>query len=187
MGMDERDQALAVQNKWLILITLLAAAGLCVSGLLSYWGFMSSEFGMWRGFDCNLVMGSGWAKFLDAMPLAMLGMGAYIIVIMGLMLVGQAEGDRPRKLGWRMLMVMASGLGGASLWLIYLQLIELHSWCGWCVVHNVIGIWFCVWVHRTVPVGNKCDGMKRGVIWRSAILGLGLLGLVIWGAGFEPA
>ncbi len=185
--MDEREEGLGLASKWLVLMTLLAGAGLCLSGLLSYYAFVGHEFVRGERSDCNAVLYGVGGKFLDAMPLAMLGMGAYIIVLIGLMLVGQSEGDGPRRLGWRILLVMGVGLGGASLWQMYLQMFEIGLWCVLCMVLNGMGLWLCYWVFGWMPRGQANGGLTGGGIVGGVLVGLLLLVGVIFGTYFVPS
>jgi uncharacterized membrane protein len=113
-------------------IALLSLLGLIVSGYLSlyklgYLGFIQCTSG-----GCETVQSSRYA-FFGGMPVAVWGVGAYV-VLLTLALIGvQPRWMRERWVALALFGVSAVGLAFTG-YLTYLEAFVIHAWCQWCLV-----------------------------------------------------
>jgi uncharacterized membrane protein len=113
-------------------IALLSLIGLIISGYLSlyklgYLGFIQCTTG-----GCETVQSSRYAFFMG-MPVAVWGMGAYV-VLLTLSLVGlQPAWMRERWVAIALFATSSIGLVFTA-YLTYLEAYVIHAWCQWCLV-----------------------------------------------------
>ena len=113
-------------------IALLSLLGLLVSGYLSlyklgYLGFIQCTTG-----GCETVQSSPYAFFLG-MPVAVWGVGAYL-VLLALALIGlQPRWVAERRVAIALFAVSAIGVAFTG-YLTYLEAYVIHAWCQWCLV-----------------------------------------------------
>ncbi|MBB4636114.1 vitamin K epoxide reductase family protein [Longimicrobium terrae] len=117
-------------------IAVLALVGLLVAVYLSmyklgYLGIIQCQFG-----SCEKVQASRYAFFLGQ-PVAVWGVGAYIIIFALAMMGTQPRFARER---WVALSIFAMSLVGVlfSAYLTYLEAAVIHAWCQWCVVSAIL-------------------------------------------------
>ena len=110
----------------------ISLIGLIISGYLSlyklgYLGFIQCATG-----GCETVQSSQYAFFLG-MPVAVWGVGAYV-VLLTLALVGlQPAWMRERWVAIALFAMSAIGLVFTA-YLTYLEAFVIHAWCQWCLV-----------------------------------------------------
>ena len=113
-------------------IALLSLVGLIISGYLSlyklgYLGFIQCTTG-----GCETVQSSRYAFFLG-MPVAVWGLGAYL-VLLALALAGlQPRWMRERWVALSLFAMASIGLVFTA-YLTYLEAFVIHAWCQWCLV-----------------------------------------------------
>ncbi|HEX8392120.1 MAG TPA: vitamin K epoxide reductase family protein [Longimicrobium sp.] len=117
-------------------IALLALAGLLVSMYLAlyklgYMGIIQCQIG-----SCEKVQASQYAYFLGQ-PVAMWGVGAYIVLLVLALLGTQPRFARER---WVALSIFGMALGGVlfSAYLTYLEAAVIRAWCQWCVISAIL-------------------------------------------------
>jgi uncharacterized membrane protein len=105
---------------------ILALAGVAVAGYLTYVHYAGAAPVCVGGSDaCERVQTSEYAE-LFAVPIALLGLGAYL-ALLGSLALPEATG--------RVIAAFVAWTGAAySLYLTYIELAELHAVCQWCVV-----------------------------------------------------
>ena len=111
-------------------IAVLAAIGVAIAGYLTWVHYADLEaFCVGGGGGCERVQTSDYAKLLG-IPVAVLGLGGYLAILLALALPG--DGSRTA--------VAFLALAGAafSLYLTYLELFEIEAICQWCVVSAVV-------------------------------------------------
>src|SRR4030042_1203919 len=123
------------QGRWSLLvggaIAILAIACIAIAGYLYY--IHVTQVGCSLGGGCDIVNTSSYSE-LFGIPLALYGVGYYIVVlILALLRLQQAFGDR--------LPLILAGVSGwgvlYSLYLFYLELFVIHAICPWCVMQMV--------------------------------------------------
>jgi uncharacterized membrane protein len=106
----------------------LALAGAGIAGYLTYVHYTGTRVACPTG-GCETVQSSSYA-LLGPLPVALLGLLAYIAILAGLLL--------PNAVRWTV--VLATSLSGAifSAYLFAVQALELHAFCTWCLVSDVL-------------------------------------------------
>ena len=109
---------------------VLALAGIGIAGYLTWVHYADlSPVCVGGGGGCEKVQLSDWAK-LGGVPVALLGLGAYVVVLASLAL--------PEELG-RSVAAFVTLVGfGFSAWLTYVELVEIEAICQWCVASAVV-------------------------------------------------
>jgi uncharacterized membrane protein len=108
---------------------ILALAGLAVAGYLTWVHFDDAALVCVAGGGCETVQESEYAE-IASIPVAMLGLGAYAIVL------GLVAWDTPNaRLGAAMLALVGLVF---SLYLLALQLFVIDAVCVWCLANDVV-------------------------------------------------
>jgi uncharacterized membrane protein len=113
-------------------IALLSLVGLIVSAYLTlyklgYLGFIQCTTG-----GCETVQSSRYAFFFGV-PVALWGVGAYLVLLL-LALIGlQPRWMLERWVGLALFAAAAVGLLFTA-YLTYLEAYVIHAWCQWCLV-----------------------------------------------------
>jgi uncharacterized membrane protein len=108
---------------------ILALAGLAVAGYLTWVHFDDAALVCVAGGGCETVQESEYAE-IASIPVAMLGLGAYAIVL------GLVAWDTPNaRLGAAMLALVGLVF---SLYLLVLQLFVIDAVCVWCLANDVV-------------------------------------------------
>ncbi len=118
------------------LLALLAAAGLGVSGYLTYTHWAEQAVACGGLGNCELVQNSEYAT-LGPVPVALLGAMMYA-ALGGLALLGFLR--PPAEPDWRVTAFWAIAFAGVaySAYLTYIELFVLEAICVWCVASAVI-------------------------------------------------
>lgn len=124
-------------------IAVLSLVGVLVSVYLSlyklgYLGVLPCADG-----GCEVVQASAWAYFpprtmvLWGPPVALWGLGAYLVLLLLAMLGTHPRWERAR---WISVAIFVLATGGLvfSAYLTYLEAAVIHAWCMWCVVSAVL-------------------------------------------------
>ena len=106
----------------------LALAGAAIAGYLAYAYYADARIACPTG-GCETVQASSYA-LIGPLPVALLGLLAYLAILAALLL--------PDHLRWTV--VFATALSGAifSGYLFAVQALELHAFCTWCLVSDVL-------------------------------------------------
>jgi uncharacterized membrane protein len=117
-------------------IAVLSLIGLIVAGYLSlhrmgYIGELQCSIG-----GCEVVQSSRYAVFLG-MPVAYLGLVAYVGLLVVSLIGVQPGRERDRRISIALLAGSAVGVL-FSAYLTYLEAFVIHAWCQWCVISAVI-------------------------------------------------
>ena len=109
---------------------VLALAGVAVAGYLTWVHYAELRPVCIGGSDaCERVQNSEYAE-LFGVPVALLGLGAYLALLASLAL--------PEATGRVVAAFLSFAGAGYSLYLTYVELVELHAVCQWCVVSATI-------------------------------------------------
>jgi uncharacterized membrane protein len=108
----------------------LAVAGIGIAGYLTWVHYAGLEpVCVGGGGGCERVQASRWAE-LAGVPVALLGLGAYVTVLASLAL--------PEERG-RTAAAFVTLVGfGFSAWLTYVELVEIEAICQWCVASAAV-------------------------------------------------
>jgi uncharacterized membrane protein len=129
-------------------IAVLSLIGLIVAGYLSlhrmgYIGELQCSIG-----GCEVVQSSRYAVFLG-MPVAYLGLVAYVGLLVVSLIGVQPGRERDRRISIALLAGSAVGVL-FSAYLTYLEAFVIHAWCQWCVISAVIVT--CIFVISVIEV-----------------------------------
>lgn len=84
---------------------------------------------------CSTVQTSSYATFLGV-PVPFIGVLGYLVLfVASLAAVSRAPDDRRTS---ALLLVLAAGAFGFSVYLTALEAFVIHAWCRWCVVSAII-------------------------------------------------
>lgn len=123
---------------WSALI-LAAAAGAAVTGYLTYTSVSGTQvLCLGGGGGCEEVQSSRFA-FIAGVPVAALGLGFYVSVL-ALAMAAVVGGSpwRPRALP---VLLALTGAGALfSLYLVGVQALAIHAFCGWCLVSAALSL-----------------------------------------------
>ncbi|MDQ6828340.1 MAG: vitamin K epoxide reductase family protein [Gemmatimonadota bacterium] len=117
-------------------IALLSLLGLFVALYLTLYhmglvGALSCSVG-----SCETVQSSKYAMFMG-MPVAALGLGAYVVLLAMAMAGLQLRWEESMTVSRALAAV--SGVGFVfSVWLTYLELFVIHAICQWCVISAIL-------------------------------------------------
>lgn len=106
----------------------LAAIGLAIATYLTYVHYAGIDPVCSTG-GCEKVQSSSYAE-LAGVPVATLGLGAYVAILGTLWLPGEAGRALPA-------FIAIAGFG-YSLYLTYLELFQIHAICQWCVGSAIV-------------------------------------------------
>ena len=103
----------------------LAIAGVAIAGYLTWIHYAGLQpFCAGGGGGCERVQTSEYAT-LAAVPVAVLGLGAYLTILASLAL--------PEDPGRSIATLLSMGGAAFSAYLTYLEIAEIHALCQWCV------------------------------------------------------
>ena len=118
------------RRTWILILSLL---GIAVSGYLTWIHYSGQPIYCGGSSSCELVNNSRFA-FLGPIPVALLGLGAYVTILL-LSLIPPRE-DRQ----WPAQLIFGVSLIGVifQLYLSYIEVFVLHAICYWCVSSQII-------------------------------------------------
>jgi uncharacterized membrane protein len=112
------------------LTALLALIGIAIAGYLTWVHYAGLEpVCVGGGGGCERVQSSRWAE-LGGIPVAVLGLGGYVLILASLLL--------PEEPGALVAAFLALVGFGFSCWLTYVELVKIDAICQWCVASAVI-------------------------------------------------
>lgn len=110
-------------------LAVVALAGVALAGYLTYVHYRPAALVCTGGGGCETVQESEYAE-LVGIPVALLGLGAYLAVLV--------------LLGWDtpLARTLVAGIGVAGLgfagYLVVLQAFVIDAWCVWCLVNDLV-------------------------------------------------
>ena len=118
------------RRTWIVILSVL---GIVVSGYLTWIHYSGQPIYCGGSSSCELVNSSRFA-FLGPIPVALLGLGAYVVILL-LSLIPPGE-DRQ----WPAQLIFGVSLIGVifQLYLSYIEVFVLHAICYWCVSSQII-------------------------------------------------
>ncbi len=112
------------------LTAVLALIGLAIAGYLTWVHYAGLEpVCVGGGGGCERVQSSRWAE-LAGIPVAVLGLGGYVLILASLLL--------PEETGAVVAAFLALVGFGFSAWLTYVEIVKIDAICQWCVASAVI-------------------------------------------------
>jgi uncharacterized membrane protein len=118
-------------------VPLLALAGLGVAGYLTYVETQMVAAICGPVGDCNAVQSSVYARMFGVLPVALLGIGGYVAILLAWGW-GHFRQDRLARLVGPALYAMAFLGVLYSLYLTYLELYVIKAVCMWCISSAII-------------------------------------------------
>jgi uncharacterized membrane protein len=140
-------------NKRRLAITVLSLLGICASGYLTYSHFSGEPVYCGGASSCELVNSSRFA-FIGPIPVAVLGLGAYIT----LLILSFIKSDENRP--WPAMLIFGCGLIGVMFqwYLFYIEVAVLHALCYWCIAsQTIITLIFILSLPRPTPVEAETE------------------------------
>jgi uncharacterized membrane protein len=109
---------------------VLAVLGVGIAGYLTYVHYAGLQpFCVAGGGGCEKVQSSEWSK-LAGIPVAVLGLGGYVAILLSLVL--------PEDLGRTAAAFLSLVGAGFSAYLTYRELFSIHAICQWCVASAIV-------------------------------------------------
>lgn len=127
--------AIPVWQSWAI--PLLALAGLGVAGYLTYVETQMVAAICGPVGDCNAVQSSAYALMFGVLPVALLGLGGYVAILLAWAWGHYRQGGLARLVGPALYAMTFLGVL-YSLYLTYLELYVINAVCIWCLSSAVI-------------------------------------------------
>ena len=118
------------RRTWIIILSLL---GIFVSGYLTWIHYSGEPIYCGGSNSCELVNSSRFA-FLGPIPVSLLGLGAYVAILLLSLIPSRTDRQWPAQLvfGLALIGVMF------QLYLSYIEVFVLHAICYWCVSSQII-------------------------------------------------
>jgi uncharacterized membrane protein len=109
---------------------VLALIGVAIAGYLTWVHYAGLKpFCVGGGGSCERVQSSKWSE-LAGVPVAVLGLGGYLLLLASLAL--------PEDAGRSAAALVALVGAGFSAWLTYVELAKIDAVCQWCVASAAI-------------------------------------------------
>jgi uncharacterized membrane protein len=109
---------------------VLALVGVAIAGYLTWVHYAGLKpFCVGGGGSCERVQSSKWSE-LAGVPVAVLGLGGYLLLLASLAL--------PEDAGRSAAALVALVGAGFSAWLTYVELAKIDAVCQWCVASAAI-------------------------------------------------
>ena len=109
---------------------VLAVIGVAIAGYLTWVHYAGLKpFCVGGGGSCERVQSSKWSE-LGGIPVAVLGLGGYLLLLASLLL--------PEDTGRTVAALLALVGAGFSAWLTYVELAKIDAICQWCAASAVI-------------------------------------------------
>ena len=120
----------------------LALVALVISAYLSYSIIVDRPVagcGDGAVMDCNSVLASRWAKWLDV-PVSFAAVAVYGCVLAAAGFIGPRVPSRIARLAWMLLVGLSTMAAGSALWFLALQMFSVGSLCVYCIGAHLAGI-----------------------------------------------
>jgi uncharacterized membrane protein len=109
---------------------LLALVGVAIAGYLTWVHYAGLQpFCVGGGGSCERVQSSRWSE-LGGVPVAVLGLGGYLLLLASLALP-----EAPGRTAAALLALVGAGF---SAWLTYVELAKIDAVCQWCAASAVV-------------------------------------------------
>ncbi len=123
-----KKQLLAVPNKVAIFVFIIALLGFIDASYLSIEHFQNIIPPCSVTGGCEVVLTSIYSTIFGV-PVSLLGAIYYLIIMIGTLIF--LESKNPILFKWSLLLTIPGFL--FSLWFVYIQIFELHSYCIYCL------------------------------------------------------
>ena len=140
-------------NKRRLAITILAVLGIGASGYLTYSHFSGEPVYCGGASSCELVNSSRFA-FIGPIPVAVLGLAAYIAIL----ILSLIKSDEERQ--WPAILTFGVALIGVMFqwYLFYIEVAVLHALCYWCLAsQTIITLIFILALPRRTPAVEETE------------------------------
>ena len=117
-------------------IPILGIAGMAISGYLTYVELKGVEPVCLPGADCNAVLASRYSH-LWGIPVSIFGLLMYALLTFFGFLLWRGRNERENLVTLAVFTVALSGTL-YSAYLFYLQLVEIHAFCTWCIASALV-------------------------------------------------
>lgn len=143
----------------ILLLRGLAMIALCISGYLLSVSLIQQGLpvGCGAGSGCATVLASRWASVLG-LPVGGLATLTYLAVLAASFLVSPHQCERKQKIGWTILITLATGITSTAAWFVILQFFVLQAVCYWCMADHVLGLSLSMLVFRRVMIQRQVGG-----------------------------
>lgn len=134
--------------------TLLSVLGIFVAGYLTYSHFSGKPVYCGGSSSCELVNSSRFAVIGGLIPVAALGLGAYI----GILILSLIKPDEDQQ--WPAILIFGGALIGVMFqwYLFYIEVAVLHALCYWCLAsQTIITLIFILSLPRRTPVEAETE------------------------------
>ena len=109
---------------------VLAVIGVAIAGYLTWVHYAGLKpFCVGGGGACERVQSSKWSE-LAGVPVAVLGLGGYLLLLGSLLLPGETG-----RMATALLALVGAGF---SAWLTFVELTKIDAICQWCAVIMVL-------------------------------------------------
>ncbi len=109
---------------------VLAVIGVAIAGYLTWVHYAGLKpFCVGGGGACERVQSSKWSE-LAGVPVAVLGLGGYLLLLGSLLLPGETG-----RMATALLALVGAGF---SAWLTFVELTKIDAICQWCAASAVI-------------------------------------------------
>ncbi len=122
-------------------VCVLAWLAFSVAGYLSWHALDHGAIAGCGGgglLDCDQVLSTGWSRWFG-IPVAFVGLVCYAAIAI-LCLLLEMAGTQARRWLSTALVLLATIVGGASLWFVLLQVFAIQHFCPYCLVVDACGI-----------------------------------------------
>jgi len=144
-------------GRWFWVIGLLAAAGLMLTGYLSWAALTTSPVagcGAGGVFDCGHVLTSGWSK-VAGIPVSLPAFALYCTLLSALVFCRRADLAEVQQIAWASVTVCGVTAGLAAVWFTGLQFLAMDHLCPWCLAAHSCGLGILGLLVWKQPLGIK--------------------------------
>src|SRR5262245_49318827 len=118
---------------------LLAIAAFLLSGYLAWVSLSSSAVaGCGPDSGCDRVLHSRWGYWFG-LPVSVPSLLLYVAALVSLWRLNPKNPIETQRKAWGFLFPCAIVILGAALWFIGVQVVDLKSYCPWCLTTHAVG------------------------------------------------
>ena len=158
-------------KKDLILIKIIAVAGIAVSAYLAFTALSGSGVNYCiTGSECDVVNSSVYSKIFG-IPVSLIGLAGYILILVTSFL---SVANRKK---WTYLFILATAGAAFSVYLTYLEIFTIKAICSFCIISFllILAIFFIV-LYRKNSMAPESSSLNL------ATMAIVLSAIVIFGA-----
>lgn len=111
-------------------VALLALIGAGIAGYLTYTHYNHGALVCFNGGGCETVQNSSYSKLFGVIPVALLGLLAYLAIFSTTVIRHELS-----KMVCAMLSLTALAFNA---YLLYLQAEKIHAYCTWCISNEIV-------------------------------------------------